>query len=104
MMHKKEVIEWIENHHKGTVFEALGIEIQSYEPNVVVALNVDKRHLQHAGIVHGGIYVLLAESAASIAAALCVDPQEVFVAGMEVNANHLIQRLKLRIKHILKRN
>lgn len=72
-----------------TVFGALGIELVSTQPVVVVGLTVDERHLQHRGIVHGGIFVLLAESAASVAAALALGPEKYDVSGMEINANHV---------------
>ena len=62
----------------------------SYDPDAVtLRLTVDDRHRQHAGLLHGGISVLMAESAASVAAALAVDMSKVSVAGMEINANHL---------------
>ena len=86
---RKELMEKIHQHHKNTVFEALGITIDAFDPEVVVSLVVDHRHLQHAGIVHGGIFVLLAESAASISGALLVDMTKYNVFGMEINANHV---------------
>ncbi len=88
-MMRKELIEIIKQRHQNTVFDTLGIDIDSFDPEVVVSLSVDHRHLQHAGIVHGGIFVLLAESAASIAGALLVDMTKYHVFGMEINANHV---------------
>lgn len=86
---REKLIALIESKNANTVFEALGIELLAHEPSVVVGLIVDRRHLQHAGVVHGGIFVLLAESAASIAAALAVDIEKYEVSGMEINANHV---------------
>ncbi len=86
----KDIIRLIESMHEETVFAALGIRVESYDPaGVIVAIDVDRRHLQHSGIVHGGVYVVLAESAASIAAALKVGIERYHIAGMEINANHL---------------
>jgi uncharacterized protein (TIGR00369 family) len=49
----------------------LGIEIEEAGPDrCVVKLDIDGRHLQPYGIVHGGIYCVLAESAASIGGAM----------------------------------
>lgn len=84
-----EIIELIKKQHKNTVFEALDISIDAFEPDVVVSLVVANCHLQHAGITHGGIYVLLAESAASVAGSLKVDIRKVQIFGMEINANHI---------------
>ena len=73
-----------------TVLGALGIKITSYDPEAVtVETEVSDRLYQHGGIVHGGVYVLLAESAASTSAALAVDITRYRVSGMEINANHL---------------
>lgn len=87
---KAELIAFIEARDPHTVHGALGIRIEAYGADAcVVAVDVDERLYQHGGIVHGGVYVLLAESAASIAAAFAVDMTRFEVAGMEVNANHL---------------
>lgn len=76
--------------HEKTVFSALGIRVESYDKAAVkVAIDVQDCHRQHAGLVHGGVFVLLAESAASLAAALTVDIGRYSVSGMEINANHL---------------
>ena len=50
---------------------ALGVRIDEASPSrVVVRLVVDDRHLQPMGLVHGGVYASLAETAASIGASL----------------------------------
>jgi uncharacterized protein (TIGR00369 family) len=73
-----------------TVFKALGIEIVKRDiDETIVRLNVDGRHLQPRGIVHGGVYVVLAESAASIAASCSLSDLEHSVVGLEINATHV---------------
>ncbi len=87
---RDKLIEFIEARTPCTAYGALGIEMVSYDPDAVtLRLTVDDRHRQHAGLLHGGISVLMAESAASVAAALSVDLTKASVAGMEINANHL---------------
>lgn len=87
---REDLIAFIEEHHAKTVLGTLGVRYTSYEPDAVtVEVDADERLHQHAGIVHGGVYVLLAESAASTAAALSVNVLENRVAGQEINANHL---------------
>ncbi len=89
-MNQKDLIEFLESNNHKTIFATLGIRVESYDPdNMTVAINVDKRHFQHVGLVHGGVFVTLAESAASMAAALKVSPFEYHVSGMEINANYL---------------
>jgi 1,4-dihydroxy-2-naphthoyl-CoA hydrolase len=89
-MTRDEMMLLLKERQKNTAFEALGVEVDSYDTeSVTVSIQVDHRHMQHAGVVHGGIYVLLAESAASIAAAMSVDITQYNVFGMEINANHL---------------
>ncbi|MEA2023093.1 MAG: PaaI family thioesterase [Actinomycetota bacterium] len=56
--------------HKG-LFGLIGIEYEEVGPDrCVLTLDVDERHLQPYGLVHGGIYCLLAETAASVGAAV----------------------------------
>lgn len=86
----KDLIEQsiIDNHEK-TVFHALGITLDRLDPDQTqVSLTVDDRHRQHVGLVHGGIYVLLAESAASMAG-YCALKEPAMVVGLEINANHV---------------
>jgi 1,4-dihydroxy-2-naphthoyl-CoA hydrolase len=73
-----------------TIHKTLGIRIDSFDPEATrLSVDVDERLFQHGGIVHGGVFVTLAEGAASLCAALNVDIGRFDVAGMEVNANHL---------------
>ena len=86
-----EIIKFMNKNKHKTIFSALGIIIESYDPdNVTVMINVDERHLQYSGLVHGGIFVTLAESAASISATLKLG-FDYNIVGIEINANHLKQ-------------
>lgn len=87
---REEVIAFIRAQDPQTVLATLGVEITRFDPeSSVVEVDVSERLFQHAGIVHGGVYVLLAESAASVAAALTVDVGRFRVAGQEISASHL---------------
>ena len=84
------LVELIKTRHEHTVFKALGIEVSKVDADeTIVALTIDERHLQHVGLVHGGVYVLLAESAASIAAACTLTDPTHHVVALEINANHV---------------
>ena len=52
-------------------------------------LQLDERVHQFTRILHGGVSVVLAESAASIGAALNTDLTQFIPVGVEINANHL---------------
>jgi 1,4-dihydroxy-2-naphthoyl-CoA hydrolase len=86
----KNVLEMIAKNQEHSVFHALGITIDKVDPDEsIVSLTVDDRHFQHAGLVHGGIYVLMAETVASIAGACTLTDENLRVVGLEINANHL---------------
>jgi uncharacterized protein (TIGR00369 family) len=73
-----------------TVLKTLSIEIVSAAPDLVVlSMPVDERTHQYTGLLHGGVSLVLAETAASIGAALHTDLQRYTPVGVEINANHL---------------
>lgn len=79
-------------NHRGlnTMVSFLGIEFVEWGEDYLVArMPVDARVKQPRGFVHGGANVVLAESVASAAANLVVDPAEFFCVGLEINANHV---------------
>ena len=76
---------------KGTAGESLGIVITEQGPDFLRGtMPVDARTKQPFGLLHGGSSVLLAETLASFAGYLCLDPDaNQQAAGIEINANHL---------------
>lgn len=90
-MNKDDLIELIRARHANTAMAALGIDFVDFNTDAVAAeAAVTEKLFQHAGVVHGGVYVLMAESVASTAAALFVEDMLKFVvSGQEINANHL---------------
>jgi uncharacterized protein (TIGR00369 family) len=86
----EDVVSYMKAIDQKTVLHTLGARIERFAASgTEVAIDVDERLHQHSGIVHGGIYALLAESAASVAAALAVDVSEHWVAGMSINCSHI---------------
>lgn len=84
-----KVIERFKKQRDKTVFKALSIDIiKADEDETVLCMKIDDRHRQPMGAVHGGVYALLVESAASIAAS-CAQKNNEHVVGLEVNANHV---------------
>ncbi|MCW3796216.1 hotdog fold thioesterase [Sphingomonas sp. BN140010] len=68
----------------------LGIEfVELGEDWLRARMPVDRRTHQPFGRLHGGASVALAETVASVAGMLTVDPAEKVVVGLEINANHV---------------
>lgn len=75
--------------HRETLPGLLGLRlIEVGEDFLRAAMPVDKRHIQPAGILHGGGSVVLAETVGSFAGAMAT-PEGHTVVGVEVNASHL---------------
>ncbi len=68
----------------------VGIELLEAGDNYLRGrMPVDERTRQPAGVLHGGMSVLFAETLASWAAAHVVDPRAYHCVGQEINANHI---------------
>lgn len=68
----------------------LGIEFVASGDNWMSArMPVNERTKQPFGRLHGGASVVLAETVASVAGAMTVDPATHATVGMEINANHI---------------
>ena len=75
---------------KGTLLEALGIEIVSIKKGEVVAtMPVDERTHQPFGYLHGGASVALAETVASYGSVALINLETHTCFGLEINANHI---------------
>ncbi len=59
------------------------------ETSLTASMPVDERTRQPAGILHGGASLALAESVASVASYLSLNPKEYYTVGLEINANHI---------------
>jgi len=68
----------------------LGIELTEVGEDFLAGrMPVDARTRQPAGVLHGGVSVVLAETLASWAASYVVDPARFHCVGQEINANHM---------------
>lgn len=85
-----DTVERVKEWCKNTMIEHLGIEITEVGEGFLCArMPVDQRTHQPMGLLHGGASVVLAESLASMGAALKVDLTKKACVGLEINANHL---------------
>ena len=68
----------------------LGVQIvEATAEKVVLTMEVTPRVHQYVGIMHGGVSMYLAETAASIGAVTNADLTKVTPVGVEINGNHL---------------
>lgn len=68
----------------------LGIEFTAVGDNWLKArMPINERTKQPWGRLHGGASVALAETVASVAASLTLDPSQSLAVGLEINANHV---------------
>ncbi|MBK8721679.1 MAG: hotdog fold thioesterase [Saprospiraceae bacterium] len=92
MLWKNNVsLEYFNQISVNTLNETLSIEFISIGNDFLVAkMQVDHRHRQPAGLLHGGANVVLAETLGSVASYLATeDPMQKKIVGIEINANHL---------------
>ncbi len=75
---------------KNTMIEQLGIEFIDVGDDFLTArMPVDHRTHQPIGIMHGGASCALAETVGSTAANCCVDMNQFYCVGLEINTNHI---------------
>lgn len=74
----------------GTALEFFGLELtEANEDRLVLEMSIRPEFRQPAGLLHGGMHLFMAESAASLHACLGVDLRERQPVGIEINGSHL---------------
>lgn len=87
---EEEFAEQIMARNEETLIGRLDMKYVELTPDrVVMTMPVGPKTWQPAGILHGGASVALAETAATIATAINIDPTKYNPVGMEINANHI---------------
>lgn len=75
--------------YPNTVHETLDIrQVEATPDRVVLEMDVGPQVHQPAGLLHGGVSAIMAESAASIGAWLSCEPGEISM-GTDLNISHL---------------
>ena len=86
----EEIVAHINATREGSIGGVLDITVISANKDRVVAtMPIGPNQRQQVGYLHGGASVTLAESLASLGAALNIDMDRQMVFGLEINANHL---------------
>jgi 1,4-dihydroxy-2-naphthoyl-CoA hydrolase len=92
------LLENMRSRTEQTVLKTLNIKIEEAAPERVrLSMPVDERVHQYTGLLHGGVSVVLAETAAAIGAALNTDLERFTPVGVEINANHIRSVSKGRV-------
>ncbi len=83
-------IETLREMEKNTAVGALGIELVSMDDDrIELRMPITNAARQPLGLLHGGVSMVLAESAASLHACWFVDLTEKVPVGIEINGSHL---------------
>ncbi len=73
-----------------TAPEALGVEIVSVDADhLLLRMPMSDRARQPLGLLHGGISMVLAETAASVHACWGIDLNQTVPVGIEINGSHI---------------
>jgi uncharacterized protein (TIGR00369 family) len=73
-----------------TIMEALDIRVEEYtEASIVLSMPISDATRQPYGLLHGGVSMVLAETAASYHACWGIDMSERAPVGIEINGSHL---------------
>lgn len=82
-----EMAQWLAERGLGELADRMGIKIVSINGQHGVATMPSEGNKQPLGIVHGGAYVVLAETLGSMCATLAAGPDR-HAVGIEINASH----------------
>lgn len=83
-------LQLVAERSQNTMSEYLGIEFIDVGDDYITArMPVDHRTLQPAGIMHGGASCVLAETIGSTAAQFCVNREQFYCVGLDINTNHI---------------
>ena len=90
-MTNQQIIDTMNQKSSGTLLETLDIQYTSMDKDILRGkMPVSPKHLQPAGVLHGGATLSLAETIGSAASKIFIDnPSDYFVVGQEIAANHL---------------
>ena len=82
-----EGLEWVAERGMGALAERMGMRFLEFSVDRCVATMPVEGNTQPVGLMHGGAYVVLAESLGSMAANMFAGPGRLAV-GVDLNATH----------------
>lgn len=83
-------VNMVNERGKNTMSEHLGIEFTEVGEDFLKAtMPISPRNKQPLGIMHGGASCVLAETVGSTAAQFCVNRDQFYCVGLDINTNHI---------------
>ncbi len=96
-------LDQLNSFNKNTIVEHIGIKIiECGDDYLVGTMPVDHRTVQGFGIVHGGSYVVLAETLGSMASSMVIEFPKFKAVGLDINSNHIRSAKEGIVKGIAK--
>lgn len=87
---KQQWLAGVKSIHEGTAAAHLGIDaVDASDDHVELRMEITAKVRQPLGLLHGGVSMVLAETAASIHATWGIDLNEKYPVGIEINGSHL---------------
>ena len=75
---------------RNTILETLNIKVEEFsEGSIILSMPISDATRQPYGLLHGGVSMVLAETAASFHACWGIDLNEKVPVGIEINGSHL---------------
>ena len=94
--------KWLESFdqiHANTAVDNLDIRLESISENkIVLTMPITDKTRQPYGLLHGGITMVLAETAASVHSVWGVDLSQKMPVGIEINASHVRSAREGRVR------
>ncbi len=89
---------WMAEFGHGTALHPHGVELVSVDDTeLTLAMDIGDHARQPYGLLHGGISMMLAESAASLHACWKLDLTQTVPVGIEINGSHLESKRSGRV-------
>ena len=83
-------IEELNEICKKSFIDHIGIRFKKFDGSQMLAvIHITPNHLQPDGVVHGGVYISMAETLAGAASTLLVRDEGKLALGVSVNSQHL---------------
>lgn len=90
MIHSHITVEALNTKLRSNMVGHLDIEYTEVGKDFLCGkMPVNEKTKQPMGVLHGGASVALAETLGSVAANCCVDMDNEFCVGLDINANHI---------------
>lgn len=91
-------LEKLNEYCEGSFVEFLGIKFTAFDSESITAIiEIGDDHHQPAGIVHGGVYISLAETLAGAGSSLLLEGESKVALGTTVNSQHIASVAKGRL-------